>query len=572
LFLHRFIAHDWHPSSPAVLLLGVVVLLLACRPLAPDSLPLAPTPETLKTVILIANGETRSLPTNSKLVKDFLEENDIGIQPADIVEPEPDTSIPDASVNGQPFTVTVTRVTESIETIPERLSYSRQIIRSAEMSPDDPPRLLRAGQAGMEEVLVRIIYHNGLEVERWETSNRIIQPALDEIVMMGLESDLDEIPIHGTLAYIKDGRPVIWRGKTNQSVGLTINDQLDGRVFHLSPDGRYLLYTTGVSGPVNILEGFRNELWVIELRDSAEPRSLKVENVLWADWDPSAIDQLRFAYTTARTTSVPPGWEANNDLWIYDLAESAADQPAPVRLIENHATPYGWWGANYAWSQAGDMIAYAYASEVGLIEIPDPRQGGAPFSDLQTTLSKRTIIHTFQEFETGGDWAWVPSLSWSENSRFLAFGEHRRLEPPLDSQFNLALFDLEKGATTSIFENTGIWSAVYYSSHTAGDGDFLAYLHADEPEDLSTSRYNLWVAGPSGDNSRIIFPLGSETGQFSRANQSLAWGPDGVTIAFIYDDTLHLVNLINGNVFRGTADGTVAGTISWAPYGSAADE
>jgi resuscitation-promoting factor RpfB len=553
-------------------MLGVVLFLLACRPLASDSLPPAPTPEAMKTIILMANGNTRSLSTTAGMVKDFLEENDITIQPADIVEPGLDTRIPDALVNGRPFTVTVTRVTESIETIPENLPYSRQIIRSAEMSPDDPPRLLRAGQAGMQEVSVRIIYHNGLEVDRWETSSRIIQPALDEIVMMGLASDLDEIPVYGTLGFIKDGRPVIWRGQTNQPVRITINDQLDGRVFHLSPDGRFLLYTTGVNRLENINPGFRNELWVIELQDSVEPRSLKVDNVLWAAWDPSAIDQPRFAYTTARTTSVPPGWEANNDLWLYDLAESAADQPAPVRLIENYATPYSWWGANYAWSPAGDNIAYAYASEIGLIEIPSPRQSGVTFSDAQSTLSERTIIHTYQEFVTGGDWVWVPSLSWSADSRFMAFGEHLTAEPPFESQFNLVLFDLEKGVATSISENAGIWSTVYFSPHMTRDGELLVYLRAVEPEDLSTSRYNLWVDDQSGDNSRIVFPLDGETGQFSRANQSLAWGPDGVTIAFIYDDALHLVNLINGNVFRGTTDDTVTGIISWAPYGSAADE
>jgi resuscitation-promoting factor RpfB len=526
----------------------------------------------MKSVILMVDGTTLHLQTTAGSVKDLLKENDITLHLSDIVKPELDSPIPDNTLNESPMTVTITRVTESLEVIPQSLPYSRQIIRSAEMSLDDPPRLLVAGQAGLQEVTLRIIYHNGLEKERWATSTQIVEPARNEIVMMGMASNRDEIPIDGTLAYIKDGRPTVWRDMTNQSIGLAINGQLDGRVFQLSPDGRFLLYSTSIHRSEPAHQSFRNELWVIEVRGSAEPEPLRIENVLWAGWDPAAIDQPRFAYTTARTTTVPPGWEAINDLWLFELANLGASQPAPVRLIENYATPYGWWGGQYAWSPTGNYIAYGFPSEIGLLEIYESGSVGESLSDPQMPAPERTILHTFQEFETGGEWAWTPSLSWSADSRFLAFSEHLLVESSLESQFNLTLIDLAERTTTSISENAGAWSIALFSPHITEQGEVVTYLRADETDDILTGQYVLWVDDQTGNNPRIVFPLGNERGQFSRANQSLTWGPNESTIAFIYDDALHLMNLLTGELYRGPADDTLSSTISWAPYGAAADE
>jgi resuscitation-promoting factor RpfB len=566
------LAKHHHHISPAIFLLGLVTFLLACQTLPSTSESPPTTTKEVKPVILVVDGTTLSLQTTAGSVKDFLKENNIIIHSSDIVKPELDSPIPDAMLNGIPITVTITRVTESLEVIPESLSYSRQIIRSAEMSVGDPPLLLVAGQAGLQEVTLRIIYHNGLEVERWVTSTRIVEPARDEIVMIGMGSNRDEIPLNGTLAYIKDGRPNVWRDRTNQSIGLAIDAQLDRRVFQLSPDGRFLLFSTGENGPESANQGFRNKLWVVEVRGLAEPEALRIENVLWAGWDPAAIDQPRFAYTTARTTTVPPGWEANNDLWLFELAELDASQPAPVRLIENYATPYGWWGGQYAWSPTGKYIAYGFPSEIGLLEIYEPGLAGESLTDPQMPASERTILHTFQEFETGGEWAWTPSLSWSADSRFLAFSEHLLVESDIKSQFNLTLLDLAERMTTPISENAGPWSVALFSPQTIEHGEVVAYLRAHETANILTGPYILYVDDQTGDNPRTVFPLGDERGQFSRTNQSLAWGPDESTIAFIYDDALHLMNLLTGDLYRGPADDTVSSTISWAPYGAAADE
>ena len=99
----------------------------------------------------------------------------------------------------------------------------------------------------------------------------------------------------------------------------------------------------------------------------AVARPLNIENVLWAGWDPAATTP-RIAYTTARSTTLPPGWEANNDLWLLELPVEGP-QPAPVRLGESYATAYAWWGGQYAWSGDG-RLAYAFADEVGVLAMP----------------------------------------------------------------------------------------------------------------------------------------------------------------------------------------------------------
>ncbi|MEZ4592374.1 MAG: hypothetical protein R3D55_14705 [Chloroflexota bacterium] len=59
-------------------------------------------------------------------------------------------------------------------------------------------------------------------------------------------------------------------------------------------------------------------LWVIGTQRGARPQELGIENVLWADWNPNRLSPYQIAYTTANPVDQPPGWEANNDLWLAD--------------------------------------------------------------------------------------------------------------------------------------------------------------------------------------------------------------------------------------------------------------
>jgi hypothetical protein len=327
----------------------------------------------------IADGQTRPLVTTARTVGQALSEVGIPLAPADEVDPPPTTPLP-AAAEGAPFTITVIRVTETTEVIPEAIPFGRRIVRSTELSPDDPPRLLQTGQAGLREVTVRIVYRDGLEVERWPTATTVVEAARDEIIMIGVAAARDRMTFAGVLALIDDGRAVVLDGATDAPRQLTtVAGALDGRVFQLSPDGSQLLYTIGQSDT----DSFRNALWVIATTPDALPRPLDIENVLWAGWDPAAATP-RIAYTTARSTTLPPGWEASNDLWLLDLPPDGTST-APVWLIEStlRPTPAGWAVRLVARRTAG------LADEVGGWAMPTTE--AAALLDPTTAQPPRTI-------------------------------------------------------------------------------------------------------------------------------------------------------------------------------------
>jgi Tol biopolymer transport system component len=502
------------------------------------------------TVTIVADGQTVNLTTAAATVNDALAEAGIVLNPADEVTPPSDILLP---LPAGASTITVVRVTETMETIPETVPFERRIVRTADMSPDDPPRIVQTGASGLREVSVRIVYHDGLEVERWPTGVTIIEPPVHEIVMIGVGSDANAMPLAGRLAYIDDGRAIVLEGATDAPRQIAVDGVLDGRVFQLSPDGEYLLYTVAQADSPGT---FRNELQLIATTAGAEPQPLAIENVLWAGWDPAATPP-RIAYTTARSTTQPPGWEANNDLWLL-AAPAAGAQAAPVRLVETYPATFGWWGGDYAWSPDGRRLAYALADEIGWLDMPAAGEG----PDFATpTEPPRTVLQNFTAYDTGGEWVWLPSLSWSADGRWLAFTEY----DAENDRFDLRRVDVASNAVETFSKNVGIWSAAAWSP--AGNGSLAALQSVDAGAD-EDSAYALWLLDESGGRQRL-FPPEGEAGDFARAALSLAWGPGGDALAFIFDDALHFLDLTSGDVFRAGLDDTTSSRPSWSPYGSA---
>lgn len=540
--------------------LGFVVLLVgACAPVGQNAPSFTTTPLTTSLVVTF-DGATREFDSVAETVGQALETAGIEVNPADEIIPPPATAL-DQSGDDAPFTITIVRVTETSENIPESIPFKRRIVRSADMLPEDPPRLLQTGEPGYQEVTVRIVYRDGLEAERWPTSVTVIEPAKDEIIMLGVGSGGDAMPILGRLAYIDGGRAILVTGSTDSPRQITIDGPLDGRVFQLSPDGRYLLFTVGSTDSQQ--ESFTNQLWITATADGAQPQPLQIENVLWAGWDPAALEFPRIAYTTARSTALPPGWEAINDLWLLTIPLNGA-QAAPVRVVGTYPATLGWWGGNYAWAPDGSRLAYAFADEIGLIEIPGTNDL-PEVQDLNALEPERTILHTFDVYDTGADWAWVPNLSWSADSRYLAFGAY-------DAEADR--FDLLSGDTSTqekavLVSGAGIWSATQWSPPSLPESH-LSSLRAIDSEESNDSTYALWVAEADGSNDRRIFPPEGERGRFARSNQSLVWGPDGNAIAFIFEDALHIASITTGEVYRAPSDDTVSSHPTWAPYGAAA--
>lgn len=532
------------------LILGAATLLAACTQRTPVASGREPVRVTLE-----VDGQRHNLSTSATTVRELLQEAGVDLVESDEVTPPLFTPLEDG------LAITVVRVTESIEAIPRTIPFERKIVRNESMDADAPPIIIQGGKDGLLEETVRIVYRDGLEAERWVTQVTVVEEAQDEIVMIGIGAGRGNVTFVGTLAYVSDGTAVILRGLTAFPEQLNTGGLLDGRVFRLSPTGNYLLFTRAETDEEGTSGSFRNSLWVIGARRGAEPRPLGVENVLWADWNPARTNPPQIAFTTANPTDLPPGWEANNDLWAGDLVVDEGADFTPEQLVEAYPATYGWWGGNYAWSPDGRYVAYGYANEVGVITL------------AQGFRNQRHIqLQQFTDYQTNADWVWVPTLSWSPDGRYLAFTNHGSDDPetPL---FDSWAVDVETGVAARFVGQSGMWAHLHWSpaiSNTAPsslpDGQ-IAFLKATDPMESQRSSYTLWLMDRDGSNARQVYPAPGENSFFPRSQQFMAWGPDGRSIAFVFNDALHMLDLETGEARRITQDDAVTSLPAWAPYG-----
>ncbi len=508
-------------------------------------------------VDVTVDGASQELVVRKGSVRDVLGEMGIDIGESDIVDPPLFTPVT------EDLFVAVIRVSESLELMEQIVPFQRRSVRNESMSANDPPLIIQAGTPGMQEITVRIVYHDGLEVSRQETLVNIIEPAQDEIVMIGVGAAPGNVDFPGVLAYINSGNSIILRGSTAFPEQLNTGGDLDRRVYKLSPTGNYLLFTRTAEE-----EGSFNTLWIVKTERDAAPLALDVENVLWANWNPNRIGQSQIAFTTAVSTDFLPGWEANNDLWIGDMPLDPDEEFEPEMVIESYPATYGWWGGNYAWSPDGLYIAYAFADEVGVINL-----------ELEREDDEGSIFHSnlvdFTEYNTRGDWVWVPSLSWSPDSQFLVFTQHGGNDPN-EPLFDTLAVNISNGSGGVFVSQSGIWSYPYWSPSkpetfdSAESTSKIAYLKAADSVDTRQSSYVLWLMDRDGSNTLQIYPALGEISRFSQDKNSISWGPIGDNIALIFDEQLWILDLTSLEARPVAQDDNLASNPSWAPYGLAA--
>ncbi len=515
----------------------LAVLLLALSACSRTALLSVPPPNEV-TVTLTADGETRSLTTSAATVADALAEAHIHLGNLDRVEPGEYLALHEGMV------ISVIRVIEQFHAEQAETAYGKQLVRS-EGLPEGESRLLQAGRPGLEEIVYRIEYHDGVEVSRRVARRTVLEVAADEIVMVGSRGTVSPAPIRGTLAYISGGNGVVMRVSSANRYTVTSSGDLDGRVFSLAPDGRRLLYSHSLpttAPQTTTLPGF-NSLWVISTTRTSGPRPpqpLAVESVLWADWSPNG-EQI--AYSTASPISQPPGWEANNDLWLGEWNEEGRFQSNQL-LEPSSGGIYGWWGASHAWSPDGRYLAYGQADEVGYIDV---------------TTTRRVPLAEYSVFHTYADWVWTPIPTWSPDSLFVAAVVHGSPVGPEaaeDSQvFDLWQWEIDGWVAARLAARTGMWAfPVWSPMHQVGkeSASQIAFLQATDPSKSATTRYTLAVMDRDGSDFRSLFPPAGEIGL---RPQPVAWSPGGDQIALIYNSNLYLVATADGSARPLTGDG-----------------
>ena len=520
-------------------LVGLLFLLASCTPAQIS------TDEIL--VALTVDGEERQInaPLGS-LAKEVLNLAGVNLGLLDRTEPNLLALLSEGDM------LRVVRVAEEFETEQERLPFDRRILRN-ESLPQGEQRLIQPGKNGLAEITFRLVFEDNKLTSRTRVNSIILEKATDEIIMLGVQAPSTSLTITGQLAFLSAGNAWLIEENTGIRRLLVASGDLDGRIFSLSPDGNWLLFSREDNG-----EGSINDLWVVSLDKSSDVEiDLGVANVVhFADWVPN--EDSRVVYSSVNYSSNPPGWQANNDLQFVDINPNETTSNALALLSSRSNSLYSWWGTDFAWSQDGEQLAYASPESVGLVDLDN---------------DESNILLELLIYQTESDWAWLPGISWAPDSSMLFTVSHVE-QPGLDNQerspfFDIVAIDREQESSIRIADKAGMFANPVASpllNTDTGDADFkLAYLQALNPAQSDVSTYQLVVSNADGGNSQVIFPTLGTPGLIP---QKIVWSPkptdanSSLSIAVIYQSNLWIVDVANGRAQQITGDGLVT-RISW---------
>ena len=538
-----------HPKSQARRFYGqdvAVFFFLFC--LAILSACTAQVQQTKITASVTADGnsQTVTLPTGST-VQQAINAAKVTLSSTDRVDPPVYTTL------AAGMAIDITRVREEFETRQVVVPFERQELRN-ESLPSGETRLIQAGQNGLDEITIRHVFENNVDAGSSVVSDNPLQAAVPEIVMVGVQSPFAPLSIPGKLAYLSGGNAWIMDGSTSLRQPLVTSGDLDGRIFSLSPDGAWLLFTRKSTLPADQQV---NTLWAVNTSGQPPaPVKLGVADIVhFAGWQPGT--QYKIAYSTVEPQVAAPGWDANNDLHILDFTNGKPGDTKDV-LDTNYGGVYPWWGMSFAWSPDGKNLAYSRPDGVGLVDITNAAL--IPLLNI-TTLN------------THGDWAWTPGLAWGSDSRTLFVVMHSAstglIAPEESPNFALNAISLSKNTTTTFVPQTGMFAYPAVSSlrtDKSGATTYLvAYLQAIFPTASATSRYHLVMANSDGTSPRALFPAEGQPGL--EITQAPVWAPrqlanGGDFIGVIYEGNLWIVDAASGQSQQVTGDGLTT-NIDW---------
>ena len=444
------------------------------------------------------------------------------------------------------------RVTEEFITEMTVLPYETEILRN-ESLPEGERRLIQPGVNGSLETTIRILLENGEEVSRSIFKTKIEEAPIPEIIMVGSQASFAAVDIPGKLVYISAGNAWIMENNTGIRRPIVTTGDLDYRIFTLSPDGNWLLFTRSDES-----EDIINTLWAVQVDEEESVLiDLKVSNIIhFADWVPGSVNGVVFS--SVEPIQSPPGWQANNDLKFINFSASGWVSPPRTTIRKKSGGIYGWWGGNYSWSNSGEMLLYARPDEIGLVNL-----------ETESLMP----LHSLVPLETRSDWAWVPEVSWSPDDNFIYFVDHSAQEGLLSAEesplFDLVSISSRGGAPVTMVPKVGMFGNPLPSpvnTLETGENSYqIAYLQALIPTQSQTGGYQLVVMDRDGSNPLIVFPPEGNPGL---EPNSFYWSPEledlgeSSFIAIIYKGNLWLIDIETGESHQLTGDNLVT-KIDW---------
>jgi len=415
----------------------------------------------------------------------------------------------------------VIRVEENIET--EQIVIPFEEIRQpTENLPAGQEKLLQAGKNGLREIISVRVFENGQEISFSEISSLDLEETVNEIILVGVQSSIAPISLPSPLVYISNGNAWVMDQSTANRYLLVPTGDLDGRVFSLSEDGDWLLFTRTEED-----EDVINSLWVVALDDPEELLiGLDTLNVIhYAGWVPDI--EPKFAFSSVEPRLSAPGWQANNDLILKVFSENGWTQRVNTLQETNFGGVYGWWGTDFQFSPGGDFVAYASPDQIGII----------PYEEAE----KQAFLDIIP-FKTQGDWAWMPGIGIGPLGNVIFTVNHGAQggsqadeESPI---FDLVAIPLTGGGVQTLVNDVGMFAYPLPSPITAkatGEASYqVAYLQAIFPEQSATSNYRVNMMDRDGSNQRLIFPASDSPG----LQPSRGWGAWSPLVAQASNDLL----------------------------------
>jgi resuscitation-promoting factor RpfB len=479
--------------------------------------------------------QTQITAASGSSVKQILDNASITLNSLDKVDP------PSTTVLSSDATIIITRVKEDFVVEQAIIPFEQQTVKN-ESLPEGQSVLIQAGENGVQQNTWRVLYENGVETSRSIVSNEVTQPAKPEIVMIGVLSPYTPQSISGLLAYITSSNAWVMEGSTGNRRPVVSTGDLDGRIFSVSPDREWLLFSRTSSK-----DGEINSLWIVNLKSqNPEPIKTNITNVVnYADWIPGR--SRAFSYSTVEPVPTTPGWNANNDLLIYRFDAKGNTLDSKLVVDKNSGGINGWWGTAFEWSTGGNKLAYARPDSIGLV-------------DLES--GSLTPLIEFDPYNTGSDWAWVPGIKWSPDDQAIFTTLIPGIENGTAQNPVLSAIILPEGQTIHIVTNCGLFCYPVPSSLSPDGVYTIAYLSAIVPDQSETSGYNLKIMDRDGSNPRKLYP---DEGIQGLVPQYLKWSPDNATdhlLAAIAKGDLILVDTSSGSIKKITSDGSIS-KIDW---------
>lgn len=520
----------------AVLIINLI-LLSGCQIIVPS----------IQKVNIELNVDNTRIPLKvdkGTLVQDAISAAGISLQPMDKVDP------PLSSIIISDLKVKVTRVVEEFQVEESVLPFENQTVKN-ESLPNGQSVLIQAGVNGKLSSTYRVIKEDGSVVSKTLITTDTLVEAKPEIMMIGVQSPFSSIPIDGILAYITSSNAWVMETTTGNRRPVVTTGDLDGRIFSISEDRKWLLFSRNISNDNSDKD--INSLWVVNLEESdPSPISLGVSNVvLYAEWIPGQTRSI--AYSTVEPRDIAPGWQANNDLFFLSFDEKGKTISQKTVVETNAGGLYGWWGTIFAFSPDGQKIAFARPDGIGFVDI----ENGAT-----------TIVLDLVPYQTNSAWAWVPGIRWSPDSQTLFTVLHgpedNGQNAESSSEFDLTAFLVPGNQPIRIVKNSGLFSYPVPSNMGEHNQYFVAYLSSILSDQSETSRYDLRVMDRDGSNQKKLFP---GEGIQGLNPQLLTWSPGSQTLessslGFIAQGNIMLVSTSTGAITQLTGDGSVS-KIDW---------